>query len=214
MALRYFVCFVGTLLFAGCGPAIDFRIPAGTTCKTSVSAGPNAADVTSALQREVTSVANLDTGLGISTLATMVPALQAELCTVQLRWSEAIVLFDGFLGSLDADGQGRLSAKFLAQRAWCMANLGQQNAAEESAKGALTSIEDCPDLDDLAVVYDRLAATFAALGKGAEASAHTAIADRCLSAYRDSQRQLQSAIREVLVPIQGHEEENPATGRV
>jgi tetratricopeptide (TPR) repeat protein len=153
------------------------------------------------LLREVLSVSNLDAGLGMSSLTTMVPALIAELKVALGDWTGAIESFDGFLGRLHHDGQTRLSAKFLAQRAWCNTNMGDQARALSDAEQALERVDECPDLDDLAVIHVRLCRVNERLEQHRIAAEQCAMATRCREAFVDMQSALRTSVTDAIARV-------------
>ena len=171
-------------------------------------------EVAAALKREVQSVSNLDSGLGIRTLSTMIPALLADLGTVLGDWQSAVGEFGGFITRIQADGQQRRAAKYLAQRAWCLAQLDRLDEARIGIADALRVVEQCLDLDDLAVVYARVGATHRVLGDASLSEHHSQLARRCLAEFSDSQRRMRTLLGGVLHTARRQEKENPALGRV
>lgn len=151
------------------------------------------------LGREITSVSNLDMGLGITTLGSMIPALRAELDTLVGNWQSAIDGFDSFMDDVSRDGQDRLAAKFLAHRAMCLAKSSRRSEAELDIERTLVSIDQCPDLDDLAVVYSRLASTHATLGNVAESESFGVLAHRSFEAFAESQKSLGEVANRVML---------------
>lgn len=171
-------------------------------------------EVAAALKREVQSVSNLDSGLGIRTLSTMIPALLADLATVLGEWQSAVAEFGGFITRIQADGQQRRAARYLAQRAWCLARLERFDEARLGIADALAVVEQCLDLDDLAVAYARVGATFRLLGDASMSEHHSELARRCLAEFNGSQRRMRALLVGVLDIARSQEKENPALGRV
>lgn len=160
------------------------------------------------LQLEVTSVSNLDQGLGIKNLTSLVPVLSAELQTVLGDWESAVSTFDRFLGQLGIDGQERLAAKFIAHRAWCKVNLGLEREAVSDVDTALKRLEKCAELDDLAIVHARIQGVYERTGDVALACNHREMAERCLTAHLDAQVSRRAAVQAALIEVT--EKENPA----
>lgn len=154
-----------------------------------------------ALRREVTSVSNLDAGLSIGRLTSLVPALQAELSAVLREWQRGITGLESVLDRTRADGQTRLHAKFAAQLAWCRANIGDVSGAKVATAMAREGIDECEDLDDLAVVYSRLAASAKLAGDMAEAAKLQERGDRCMSAFLEARATLNSSMIEAVASI-------------
>ena len=108
------------------------------------------------VEMEASSAVNLNNALGIQSLASLIPMMQAELLIIKGKWGEALNLFSTHLDDSALDGQKRLLPKFLAQRAWCHANLGEIENSINFSRCALDSVTDCKDLDDLTVLHARL----------------------------------------------------------
>ena len=136
-----------------------------------------------------------------SLLSPVLPTLQAELNTILRDWPLAITGFDSILGRIERDGQGRLSAKYVAQRAWCRANLGDHQKAGHDVRQALEAIDQCADLDDLAVVYSRLSGVQRLCGSDKDASEMQANGTRCMDAFVESRESLRKSVLEVVGQI-------------
>jgi tetratricopeptide (TPR) repeat protein len=145
----------------------------------------------------VDSASNLDRGLGLSHLTSMAPLLRAEVLMVQRRWDEAIGLFDAFLADTSVRTHDRLRPKYLAERAYCHAKLGERNQALHDLDLALKSVEACTDADDRLVLYARAAAVSAYAGRSDVAQQHEQAAARCEQAFLEHQAKL----RDMLVPL-------------
>ena len=117
---------------------------------------PVPADLLKRVEMEAASAANLNNALGIQSLASLIPIMQAELLTIKGKWSEALNLFSTHIDNATIDGQKRLLPKFLAQRAWCHANLGEVENSIKYSRYSLELVTDCKDLDDLTVLHARL----------------------------------------------------------
>lgn len=154
-----------------------------------------------ALRREITSVSNLDAGLSIGKLTSLVPALQAELSTVLREWHSGIAGLESVLGRTRADGQSRLHAKYAAQLAWCKANIGDVGGAQAAFQMALEGVDECEDLDDLAVVYSRLAASSKLTGELTSATTLYERGNRCMSAFLEARSKLNSSMLEAVASI-------------
>lgn len=159
------------------------------------------------------SVGNLDSGLGMQRLTSMVPLLRAEVFSVEGRWEEAVGLFDVFLADSSVHAHARLIPKFLAQRAHCKAMLGDQAGALRDVERAIVSSVACTDMDDLCVLHSRVSQVLNRAGKLDLARAHAQSADRCIQAYRQLQAQVQDTLTPVIDSISEHSglaQKNPA----
>jgi hypothetical protein len=155
----------------------------------------------------VDSVGNLDLGLGLRHLTSMVPLLRAEVRTVQRKWDEAIGLFDVFLCDRSVEGNNRLMPKFRAQRAYCLAMTGDHDAAVQEIQNALNDSAICADFDDLFILHARAATVFDLASMPNECQAHREAAERCLSAFAAFQTDLKASIEPMVARITRLEEE-------
>ena len=151
-----------------------------------------------ALQKEVSSITNLDACLEIKTLSTLVPALHAELSTIQREWVNAITLYDDFLDRLGSDGQSRLSARFLAGRAWCRANTGNLDGALVDVRSITEEVTTCQDLDDLAIIHARIGGVHSIGLRPDLAATNIDISRRFQNEFYEMQYSLQNALNEVV----------------
>lgn len=159
----------------------------------------------------VDSVANLDLGLGVRHLTSMVPLLRAEVRTVQRKWDEAIGLFDAFLCDRSVEMHNRLMPKYRAQRAYCLAMAGDHNAAVREVQDTLTEAEACTDFDDLFVLHARAASVFECASMHEAHQMHTVSAARCLAAYVAFQAELKASVDAMVARImQLEERKSPA----
>lgn len=143
---------------------------------------------------EVASANNLNAALGIQTLSSLGPTMLAELNVVQRKWQEAIVLFNSNIEKIANDGQARIVPKLVAQRAWCKANSGDLTGARDDIRLAMSKITDCSDVDDLAVLHFRAAAT----GKILEDQALEIEHEQQAVAFIEKYRAQQDAIKKIL----------------
>jgi hypothetical protein len=159
----------------------------------------------------VDSVANLDLGLGLRHLTSMVPLLRAEVRTVQRKWDEAIGLFDAFLCDKSVEMHNRLRPKYRAQHAYCLARSGDRAAAVKEISAALEDVDACPDFDDLYVLHTRAASVFELASMHDTRQTHMIAAERCLSAFGAFQAELKASVSAMVERImQLEESKNPA----
>lgn len=118
--------------------------------------GQVAADSLKRVEMEAASAANLNNALGIQSLSSLIPIMQAELLIIKCKWSDAINILSTHIDKAAVDGQKRLLPKFLAQYAWCQANIGDFEASIKFSSLSLATASDCKDLDDLTVLHARL----------------------------------------------------------
>jgi hypothetical protein len=155
----------------------------------------------------VDSVGNLDLGLGLRSLTSMVPLLRAEVRTVQRKWDEAIGLFDAYLCDRSVEVHNRLVPKFQAQRAYCLAMAGDHDIAEKAMRNAIAEAMGCTeDLDDLFVLHTRAASVFECASMHEDSLTHRALAERCLEAFTAFQAELKTSIEPIVARIMRLEE--------
>lgn len=150
----------------------------------------------------VDSVGNLDLGLGVRRLTSLIPLLRAEVLTVQRKWDEAIGLFDAFLCDRSVEAKGRVMPKLQAQRAYCLAMVGDYDVAVKEVQRAIEEAATCTeDFDDLFVMHTRAAAIFERASMQDECLTHRASAKRCLDAFRAFQVELQGSLEPMIARI-------------
>jgi hypothetical protein len=159
----------------------------------------------------VDSVANLELGLGVRHLTSLVPLLRAEVRTVQRKWDEAIGLFDAFLCDRSIELQHRLMPKYRAHRAYCLAMSGDLPAAIKEVTAAIEEADICPDFDDLFILHARAARVFEAASMNDARQTHLLAAERCLNAFTAFQAELKVSVEAMVSRIKQLEEsKNPA----
>jgi hypothetical protein len=130
------------------------------------------------------SAGNLDAGLGIQSLDWLVPLMRAQLLVVEGRFGEALALIDQHGQRIQAGWRDRMHACLLADRAWCLLQLGRGAEARAEAEVAEQQLLESPsEVDDRALAHARLAQLFQAFGDAARAGEHRALAERDRAAY-------------------------------
>lgn len=147
---------------------------------------------------EVASASNLNAALGIQALPTLVPTMQAELSIVEKKWSEAAIIFDNHPSAILSNGPRRLIPKFIAQRAWCHANMDEHVAAEAMLNRALELSAECTDDDDRAVLHFRLSGIARLIGLKESESENMEVALEYLSRFRNHQTKIREMIDSVI----------------
>lgn len=143
---------------------------------------------------EAESSANYDGGAGSAALQAMMPVVRAQLLVVLGRFEEALGLYDAHLRQASAQGLAYREARFLADRAWCLYNLAQPEAARLDAQRALCALSALYDADDRAAVHGRLAQVFAGLGEAASAAEQRQWAQTALAEHRAEQARWRHAL--------------------
>jgi len=124
---------------------------------------------------------------GISTLAPLKPILQAQIHALEGRPIEALALFDKHMG-LQPDGMSRFHCTVLADRAWCLSQVGRTIDARSAAIDAEGSFLKETQVDDRASTHSRLADVFTTVGDIEKAKQHQMLADGCWQEFAELQR--------------------------
>lgn len=152
--------------------------------------------------KELESTGNLDRGLGNDALNFKVPLLRAELCVTLHRWGEAVALFDTHVDRLGTQYAKRLTATYLAHRAWSLWQLDARHKALDDAELAASLIRADADFDDQAIAHGRLAMLYKAAGQEERARSHHRSAQAALAQFREDQAKLVAALQ-TLAPATG-----------
>jgi hypothetical protein len=150
-------------------------------------------------QLEVSSIGNLDGGLGLGSLKAMVPLLRAQLHLIGRRWAEANALYDEFTAEAATHGLARHAPRYLAERAQCQAMLGQHAEARHLVQEAIGRLVGRVDADDRAACHARLSLCLSTLGDKLEALRHFETG----SAHRAELREFQDRLRQQTEDILG-----------
>lgn len=156
---------------------------------------------------------NLEMSLGRQYLTSMIPLLRAEVRSIEHRWEEAIALFDVYLADASVHPHARLTPRFLAQRSYCKAMLGDMEDAVRDLDKALTSSADCSDVDDLFVLHSRVSQVLTKAGQDGRAKAHSESAQRCKEAFDQLRHEVGAMLAPLVESIPAYtspEEKNPA----
>lgn len=153
--------------------------------------------------KELESTGNLDRGLGNDALNFKVPLLRAELCVTLQRWGEAVELFNAHVDQLGTQCAKRLTATYLAHRAWSLWQLGACHKALDDAEQAASMIRQDADFDDQAIAHGRLAMLFDAAGADERGRTHRRLAQTALASFREDQAKLVLALQRVSTSLGG-----------
>lgn len=164
-----------------------------------------------AAELELSSIANLDRGLGVDSLTAMIPILHAQLSLVKSSWTEANTWYGNAIPIAATYGQLRWAPRFLAEQCHAQAMLGLKESAADLAERAVSEVTDRIDQDDLAACYARLSRAYKALGRDDEAALQASKAHECaanFAARQDRQRALVAPLASLDTHIKT---KNPAT---
>jgi hypothetical protein len=131
------------------------------------------------------STAHYDQMLGDSSWQELKPILRAQILSLQEDASQALALYEAHLDDLKTTS--RLQANLLADKAWCQAQCGEMQAAQDSAAQAILSLEYTTDADDRAAAHGRLAQVFSRLGAVDRANDHRNIANKSWTIHEAAQ---------------------------
>jgi hypothetical protein len=167
---------------------------------------------------EVESTINYDDGAGSAALAATVRLVRAQMMLVLGRLDEALLQFDACRPGALAQGSAHRDARFAAERAWCLARLGQTDRARQDMAQAQAALANTQDADDRAAAHARLAQACQCLAQPAEAAHHQALADQALREHRASQQAMLAMLAATLAAAgqqpaaQGAASQAPAGG--
>jgi len=147
------------------------------------------------------SAGNLNMALGISNQPSLVPVQRAELFTIEKKWQSAIDIFDEHIGSSIKRDQSAWTPKFLAQRAWCKANIQDFSGAQEDIDAAISEMESCKDPDDRCVLHLRISNSFKMMGKTEFSDHHAYIGREFFTLHNDHQTIVNEGFNAVALSI-------------
>jgi hypothetical protein len=147
---------------------------------------------------EVASAKNLNSALGIESLPSLIPIMQAELLVLQKKWQAALELFDENIPRLVIEGQKRLIPKLLVQSAWCSANLGCHLSATEKIQESINKITDCTDFDDLSILHYRISLIGNLMKDNHMEYNHKSQGSKFLQQFREQQIDMMNVLGDVI----------------
>lgn len=150
---------------------------------------------------EVESTINYDDGAGSAALAATVRLVRAQMMLVLGRLDEALVQFDACRPGAVAQGSAHRDARFAAERAWCLVQLGQHERARQDMGEAQAALATTQDADDRATAHARLAQCAHKLAQPADAARHQAAADQALRDHRASQQAMLAMLSQTLAAV-------------
>lgn len=143
-----------------------------------------------------------DAAMGLQSLDWLLPLVRAQLLVLDGRWQDTLQLIDRHLPRADAGWRERMQASLLADRAWCVWQLGGTDEARRDAQAAEQALQGPCDVDDRALAQARLAQLLQALGDGARAQTMRERAERDARTHREDQQALRLLLDEALAGVQ------------
>jgi tetratricopeptide (TPR) repeat protein len=139
------------------------------------------------LSLEAASSSNYDFGVQSSAFPVFLPLLNAQIFTLDRKFSEAAEIFEDCLSRGNSGDMRRLYPAIRADYAWCLANLGRRIEAlrEIMQVVAELSLADAPD--DRAFALNRASLTYGLLGDVELALAYKAEMHSALEEHRKIQ---------------------------
>lgn len=153
------------------------------------------------VEMDAASATNLNSALGIQSLSSLIPIMQAELLIIKRQWGEAIDLIYINTETAATEGQNRLLPKLLAQRAWCHANLGEFEYSIQYAAMSEDSASDCKDLDDLTVLHARLSSVGRLVNNPVMENNNNLIALEYARKFKNQQYEILEILRNTLLQL-------------
>lgn len=147
------------------------------------------------------SIARFDGLVGIASLDSLVPVLNAQVLMLEERHDEALAILhvnaDGFL----RQGLDRLACAVTADIAWCQFRCGDVEGAKRSAARAVALVTPATHADDRAVTFARLGRIYRELGEVAEADKFDAEAGSAWQFHRNQQVALVPSLESALTGL-------------
>ena len=135
-----------------------------------------------------------DHAIGTAGLGFLTPILRGLVLTIGQKYTDAIEA----LATIDeAKLPKRTVAPILADRAWCISNIGNFDTAWNLAKQAIDALESSSDADDVAYVESRVAQVAEKIGRLDEAKNHRVRSQSFLTIHQDFQRNLLSKLQAI-----------------
>jgi tetratricopeptide (TPR) repeat protein len=144
------------------------------------------------------STSQFDTLVGDTSWDALKPILRAQILSLREQFVDALALYEAHLAVTDSEGVARLQANLLADKSWCLANVGRYDSALECARSAIKCVDPRTHTDDRAAAYSRLAQVFKLLGHGVEELRARRLAEEAWQEHR----RLQVRIVELLAGLE------------
>lgn len=164
-----------------------------------------------AVSLEVSSVINLDKGIGQPFLRSLVSVLEADRLLLEEEYAHALRVLDSIVANLGKMRPERLVPRILAQRAWANAKTCNLLKAFNDCRLAEENAHKCSDADDRAVMHARLANVYSMNDASSDAQRNEQARDQYIAEFHAVQNRLQLQT-ERLIDIAGRyvQTKNPA----
>lgn len=147
------------------------------------------------------SIERFDGMVGIGSLGSLVPVLQAQVLMLEERHGEALAIIRSNAESFICQGLSRLASVLSADIALCQLKCGDVEGARQSAAGVRALVTSQTHADDRALTFARLGQISRELGEVAEADKFDAEADSAWLVHRDQQATLLPALESALLGL-------------
>ena len=152
---------------------------------------------------EVEAATTLNQLIANASLPTFLPLLNAEMLLLEKEWVKAANLFDHFIDPALKEGHSRDLPRLLIQCAWCKANLGQIEAAKRLYEESLAEVDQCNELDEVAIVHMRAAQIAQVTQDTAEYSKQMSAGQFAANAFLGQQASARQYLAKVLAVADG-----------
>jgi tetratricopeptide (TPR) repeat protein len=122
--------------------------------------------------------------------------LLAEMRVLQKRYRDALALYDAHLPTAEGEGFLHEVTAAMADRAQCLLQMGESDAAYGQAVSALRRLDQSAPADIRAIVHENMAATLAHLGYQVEAEQHRMLSRMAWEAHAHEQREARRLLHE------------------
>ena len=126
----------------------------------------------------------LDRSVSTRALSHHPPMQRAQLLMLSGAFAEALALYEAHMAQAVAEGLTSCEAIFLADQAWCLAELGRGDEALSRSRLATAALPAATEPEDAAIAHAVLAQVQARLGLSELAHRHAQAAERHHTVYR------------------------------
>ncbi len=111
-----------------------------------------------------TSTMNFDDLVGGTSLPSFTPLIQAQMLSIDGKFEEALKLYDAHLASLRISSVPGWQKWLLADRAWCLLQMGYADRAKDEFDALFEAFSEDNHVDDVAATLTRLSDGYRILG--------------------------------------------------